>query len=136
MTYILGWKYGHSVYLVADTAVTLLKPARQEPDTARDRTTSFGELVICDDDRVVREGALKLIHMDRLAVAFCGDISTARSVLETLALALGRGMPPRESLESALYTNGPFTGPNRQIHLIVAIPGAPEPLSSCLQYRR
>jgi hypothetical protein len=128
MTYILGWKFGHYAYVVADTALTLIRPTRHDSErVVADRTTSFGELNVCETQRVVSEGVLKLINMDQLAVAFCGDIPAAQSVVEALAFGLQQGVPPRKALEQALLSNGPF-GSNKQINLIVSIPASPEPV--------
>ena len=60
MTYILGWKFGHSAYVVADTALTLMEPTKDETEQATaDRVTSFGELTFSETERVVGEGVLK-----------------------------------------------------------------------------
>ena len=99
MTFILGWKLGHYSYVVADTALTLKRPTRQESErVVADRTTSFGELNVCEPLRAISESVLKLINLDQLAVAFCGDTAAARSVIETLAVDLRRGMLPRKAL--------------------------------------
>lgn len=128
MTYILGWKFGQYAYIAADTALTIIRPMIHDHErVVADRTTSFGELNVSETQQVVSEGVLKLIYMDQLAVAFCGNIPTARSVVETLAIGLRQGNSPRKALEQALISNGPFD-PNRQINLIVSIPTSPEPV--------
>lgn len=129
MTYILGWRFGQSAYIVADTALTLARPTREERDRViADQTTSFGELVVRETERVVAEGVLKLIHLDQLAVAFCGDVRTARSVAEAIAFRLRQGVLPREAVQNALLSNAPFSDSSRQIHLIIGIPASREPI--------
>ena len=128
MTYILGWKFDHYAYVVADTALTLIHPIGLNIQRiVADRTTSFGELNVCETQRVVSEGVLKIINMNQLCVAFSGDVQAARSVADDLASRLRQGAPPREALEQALLSNGPFD-PNRQINLIAGIPASPDPI--------
>jgi hypothetical protein len=72
-------------------------------------------------------GVLKLINLDRIAVAFSGNIPTARSVVEALADALNHGVAPRKALEDAIVSNGPFDR-ERAISLIAGIPSPTEPV--------
>ncbi len=113
MTYCIGWKYGGSAYLIADSAATGLTPPRA-------KRSSFDEL----HDRVrgeyVQETLLKLVRINhRCAAAFSGDVTTASNVLSVLKQRLEYGGSIQGALSSAAASVGPFA-PERPVSLLIA----------------
>lgn len=96
VTYIAGIRRRDHVFLVSDSAVTHTGPARR---TGYEQvTTSFGEAQIFEASKTVQEGALKLHHLDQIAVAVAGDVSQANRFIAILKARLDRGAPASEQV--------------------------------------
>lgn len=126
MTYIAAWRLGPYAYLVSDTALTVEElsgqPSSKEPAAS---VTSFGESDVSEPERVVYEGVLKTINLDRTVALMCGDVRVARSVITSIERRLQAGLDGTRAFEQAIVDNGPFDDSQRQIHLIVAFPEHP-----------
>jgi hypothetical protein len=120
VTYILTWKFGSAIYLVADTAVTV------DQHVVDSTYTSFEEKSVSQPDKSVYEGALKLINLGRAALAMAGDSMLAQSIVETFKQALRQTDNPREALHTAIMSNRPFH-PERSCTLVIAFPNSPTP---------
>jgi hypothetical protein len=120
MTFVLAWKFRSSIYLVADTAVTADYPVV-------DRTyTSFEERSISQPGKSVYEGALKLINLERAAIAVAGNSALGQSIASTFKDTLRVTGNPREALRTTVMSNGPFNS-KRSCQLVVAFPSSPTP---------
>ena len=86
MTYILGWKNATSVFIHGDSIVTeFLKSGHDQ--LKEEETTSFGERVYIDSEKVIRKETLKIYGIDnRLVIAFAGNESTGLSVIRNIKL--------------------------------------------------
>jgi hypothetical protein len=82
MTYCVGVRYGESVYLMADSAIT------GGPKSSTQKHTSFGEPVYKTADLSVSERALKLIEIaGGFMVAVAGNFRRALNAVEVLRVA-------------------------------------------------
>ncbi len=94
MTYCLGWKYGGSAYLIADSAATGLTP----PYVAR---SSFDELHDNVRGEYVQESLLKIVRLsDKCAAAYSGDVATASNMLSVLKQRLEFGGNIQDALNA------------------------------------
>ena len=118
MTYCAGWKYGGSVYLLADSAATGSAP----PSTAH---SNFGELHTEIRGEYVEEALLKIVPLaDGIAVAFAGDVSLATKIIDFLMENLQFYGNSLASLLAAATTSlAPFP-PDRQVELLLAASSA------------
>jgi ATP-dependent protease HslVU (ClpYQ) peptidase subunit len=80
MTYCLGWKTKNSVFIAADSAVTIPSASAPSPPLS-----SFGEVSYRDNANHVFEGLLKVCVVDRAIVAFSGCVQTAINIIRTFA---------------------------------------------------
>jgi hypothetical protein len=74
----------------------------------------------------VYEGALKLINLERAAIAMAGDSALAQAIAGTFKEAFQLTDNPREALHIAIMSNGPFSS-ERSCTLVVAFPNSPTP---------
>lgn len=113
MTYCIGWKYGGSVYLIADSAATGLTPPYAE-------RSSFDELHDRVGDKYVQETLLKLVRIGRrCAAAFSGDVATASNIMSVMKQRFECGGTIQNALYSAVASIGPFV-PERPVSLLIA----------------
>jgi hypothetical protein len=120
VTYILAWKFGPTIYLVADAAVTV------DQYIVHNTYTSFEERSVSEPGKSVYEGALKLINLEGAAIAMVGDSALAQAIARTFKEALRLTGNPREALHTAIMSNGPFDS-KRSCTLVVAFPNSPTP---------
>jgi hypothetical protein len=130
MSYVIGYKTRKSVFLAADSAITVDEPLdHYRPTLSQRGSTSFGELNISTPNVSVYEGILKIINLGSAAIAMCGDVSLCRSVIGKLKEALSQINDPRKALRIAISDNGPLSdGPAREIGLLMAFPQSPTPV--------
>lgn len=98
MTYCLGWTTETCAYLVADTAVT----SGRLPST---HLSSFGEAHISEATKNVEEGALKITSARGAGIAFSGNATLGRAVVDTFRMAVVAGLAPRPALQTAIASN-------------------------------
>jgi hypothetical protein len=120
VSFILAWKFRSTIYLVADTAVTV---NQQVGDSTY---TSFEERSISQPGKSVYEGALKLINLERAAIAVAGDSDLGLEIARTVKDALRQTGDPRQAFETAIISHTPFQS-NRSCSLIIAFPNSPNP---------
>ncbi|CAD6874852.1 hypothetical protein [Methylomonas fluvii] len=120
MTYCLGWKYGGSVYLIADSAAT----GFAHPHAAR---SSFDELHDSVRGEFVQESLLKLVRLsDKRAATYSGDVAIATDLLSILKQRCEYGDSIQIALTSAAASVGPFTS-ERPVSLLIAEHGEQGP---------
>lgn len=123
MTYLMAWKIGGFIYLLADTAETT--PWR---DPIPRSSTSFGEASVSQPHESVHEGALKLLNFERAVIGMAGDASKARSIAATFKEALRYTDTPRAAFDYAITSNAPFDlDPQRSCTVVIAFPNTPTP---------
>jgi len=129
VTYIIAWKYRASIFLVAETAVTVDYPV------VKLTYTSFEEREISQPNKSVYEGALKLINLERAVIAMVGDVSEdskAWSITETFKETLRYIHNPSAAFDVAITSNAPFDpNPLRSFASVVAFPNSPTPTLLC-----
>ncbi|WP_055108150.1 hypothetical protein [Paenibacillus ihumii] len=101
MTYVIGWRDEHNVYMIADSALSSVSQSQ-------DRTqTSFGEIEKTYHNYMVKEGALKLsiLHQEYL-ISYAGMMPSIYSALEFIQQNLELGLTIYEVLT---YLSNSFT---------------------------
>ncbi len=122
MTYCLGWKTKDSVFIAADSAVTI--PSALEPSTS---LSSFGEISYRDNINHVYEGLLKICIVDRAIVAFSGCVQTAITVIKTFQEIVKVDPNILEGFKRAVLSSGPYKE-NNDIALILGYYGKDGPI--------
>lgn len=107
MTYCLGWKTKNSVFIAADSAVTI--PSASALNTP---LSSFGEVSYRDNANHVYEGLLKICVVGQTIVAFSGCVQTAINVIKTFQEVVNVDQNILEGLKRAVLSSGPYTKDN------------------------
>jgi hypothetical protein len=103
MTYCIGWRYGESVYLVADSLVT-----KETPSVSP--ISSFGEVHVGSEGWFVEESLLKLMRVaDDCAIAYSGSVDVSISIVEFISTHYCDAMNIEMLLQSASNSLGPFS---------------------------
>ena len=121
MSHIAAWKAHGVVYIVGDTATTLLSPTPEQVAKLSRESTSFSERNISEPTKLVFEGTLKIINLGQLVVAFAGDIDTANCMVEAICDHLRDQQTPRAAFERAVLGFVPISR-EREVALIAAYP--------------
>lgn len=102
MTFIIGWKCNNFAYLCADSAIT------GAPDYAPCGSTSFGELNVKKFNYSVQEAALKIIQLDKIAIAYAGIVRSALDCIQTIKASLDSGDAPTIAFNKAVKSHTPL----------------------------
>lgn len=107
MTYCLGWKTKNSVFIAADSAVTITSTSAPSATLS-----TFGEISYSNNITHVYEGLLKICVVDRAIVAFSGCMQTAINVIKTFEQFIKINPNIPEVLRRAVLSSGPYTKDN------------------------
>jgi hypothetical protein len=121
MTFIIGWKYGGTVYLAADTAITITSPSSRA-----ESTTSFGEAPMAAPTHTVHEGVLKILDLGDAALALSGDYNLGVAFCEAFLSAFQDSHDIERAVRRASMSVGPFSE-TRRLRVMIAVPMSPEP---------
>src|SRR5690242_2488023 len=105
MTYVIGFRAENSSFLIADSAVTT-----EIPVTDAD-TSSFDERYVVECNRAVREGALKIYNLDRVALSGAGQEELIFAVVNSCRQWLNHQIGPEEAFRRAIDSVTPLPVP-------------------------
>jgi hypothetical protein len=112
MTYCVGWKFGGTVYLLADSALTDVP--------ATNAVSTFGQLHAEVEGKQVEESTLKLFEIaPGVAVTYAGDVYRALQIIGFIRDNYGESISPAELFACVENSMGPF-GDTRRVAIILA----------------